>query len=112
MADVQVQGANPLDMRPEKLQGLVTELEAAGLSAEVTERDKPPGGARGVTWVEVVGVSISSVTLLAKAVAATMRWHKKRVEQKETTRPQMTTIYGPDGEELKKVETPAPKKDR
>ena len=100
----------------EELEGLVELLRGQDLDAEIAYR--PPTGL-GVTWWQVTGIWLGLSVLdaatghvvdavLDKVTSAAREWIRSR--RKTSTRPQVVTIYGPDGKPLRKVERP-PKED-
>lgn len=104
MQKVTVTAANPLDMRAEDRQRLVEILEGEGF--EVSSEPRPEQRGYGVTWWEVTGVVLEHVDDVAIPILVVLieKWHESR-RSKNRGRPQMTTIYGPDGEVLKEVKT-------
>lgn len=100
-------------LTPDELEGLeslVDLLRIEGLDGEIAYR--PPTGL-GVTWWQVTGIwlglSVADAAtghvvdaILDKVTARVRAWIRARRDA--GTRPQVVTIYGPDGKPLRKVE--------
>jgi hypothetical protein len=110
---IQIRPGNPLDLTPEKLDDLVKALEAefpeVTVSVEITEQR-----GYGVTWWEVLHVTLPWVEGYAagKAIDLAVSWASRRWKQEHETRerprPISVTIYGPNGEVLKRVKVELP----
>jgi len=106
MAQIRLEPANPLDVRPEELEDLAETIQALDPSYEV--RVSPGEALRGVgvTWWEVVNCYVpwKEITGAAAAgVTATITdWLRERFK-KEPTRPKVVTIYGPREQVLKTI---------
>jgi hypothetical protein len=95
-----VQTANPLDVKPEDLDGLASALEDEGLDvrrAYVEQRGF------GVTWWEVVLIWVSARSaeaVIDRVVGDAVEWMKDRFRQKpESKRPKVALIVYYEGEE-------------
>ncbi len=103
MADIDpviVQTANPLDVRPEELDGLVSNLRNEGLDARpayVEQRDY------AVTWWEVVLIWLAARTgeaVIDAVVGDVVEWMRHRFrEDPENRRPKAALIILYDGAE-------------
>ena len=105
-----VASGNPRDVEPHELTELAAAICALQTGYEVEIPPPPYHRGAGVTWWEVVRISVpwdtvestaSNVVLTQIAVVA-VDWMRERFKQRPT-RPKVVTIDGPKGEELKTV---------
>ena len=106
--EVILRPGNPNDFRDGGLDELRHALEEQGF---VVLNEFRESRGYGVTWWEVVYLTIGAVGSLGGIVESVLGWQerrRKRQEEEGKTRPQIVIIHGPNGEELKRVETEAP----
>ena len=109
MGKVIITPANPLDIRAEDLQPLFEILETEGF--EVSTEPGVEQRGYGVTWWEVTNAVLDHIDEVAVLVTAIKQWHESR-RVTNRGRPQITTIYGPNGEVLQEVKTEPPTKEK
>ncbi len=95
-----VQTANPHDVKPEDLDGLIGALKDAGLDAR---RGYLEQKGYGVTWWEVVLIWVaarSAETVIDRVVGDVVEWMKARFRQDpESQRPKVALIVYYEGDE-------------
>jgi hypothetical protein len=96
-----VQTANPLDVKPEDLDGLISALEDEGLDAQ---RAYVEQRGYGVTWWEVVLIWVaarSAEAVIDRVVGSAVEWMKDRFRQEleHKPRPKVALIVYYEGEE-------------
>lgn len=110
MAQITVFSQNPLAIPPEQLADFVSEVQSALPQLAVTAGDGPQMRGYGVTWWEVVRVTIENLPadLIALAVEASLvaggRWMKRRYKHDAAMdrrpRPRIVIVQGADGKEI------------
>lgn len=100
---------NSLDLRKEKLESLISELQKQYPDNEVQYKSNELNG-YGVTYWEVLYVYLGWIakniteTAIKKFTDLFIEWAFKRfVEDERNKRPKYVAIYGPHGEVLKSV---------
>jgi hypothetical protein len=100
-----VQSANPLDVKPEELDGLIDALKDDGLDARRTYLEQK---GFGVTWWEVVLIWVaarSAETVIDRVVGDVVGWMKERYRHNpESKRPKVALIVRYEGEEGQAIE--------
>lgn len=95
-----VQTANPLDVKPEELDGLIDALNDKRLDAR---RSRVEQRGHGVTWWEVVLIWVaarSAEAVIDRVVGDVVEWMKDRFRQNpDSTRPKAAVIVLYEGEE-------------
>ena len=116
-AEVLVQPDNPLDVRPDKLRGLVEDLRGIGQDAFIAYYAPQPGR-YGVTWWEVVTVWVGlrvSEAVIEQVVGFAVSWMRERFRTHPhpatRDRPKVVRIVKYEGEtgitvELVELENP------
>lgn len=108
MTTLTVAPGNPRDFQEGDLSVLADRLRAEGYDVQIELRESR---GHGVTWWEVVHVAADQVIEAMPALVAVIAaWQEER-KNRNNKRPQVTIIYGPDGEKLQEVELKPSKDD-
>jgi hypothetical protein len=106
--NVTLEPANPYDYNREELQHLGAELSRQNHEIEVTINLRPERG-YGVTYIEVLNITASSLGILSALLAIVVpwardRWRKDRADHPgQDPRPRVLRLYGPDGRVAKLI---------
>src|SRR5215216_2165985 len=109
MPQIILEPGNPLDLRPEKLEPLISAIRDLDSSYEVKIAYNEPRG-YAVTWWEVLYIWLPWVgtaaggAAIAKIVELVIEWaHNRFKADPERKRPRHVSIYGPDGKVIKSI---------
>jgi hypothetical protein len=109
---ISVRPQNPPAIKPEELSGLVSELRSLFPDFEITEDYEDRARGYGVTWWEVVRLTVDQIpgaimsVLIEEGLAAGIRWARHRFKSERGRygpgrfRPKCVIIQDPDGTEF------------